>query len=202
MVNTPTLARGLAGLVSNKELLHNTWKEICHVVGKANWLSCWRANCNSPLHVWHNAGIRYLLVTFFTFHFSLFTTYPSLFAWLHSSFFTLHSSLFTLHSSPHTQAHSLGYILHSSFFTLFTIVAVLRGESCGEAGDTLPSPWEHRGHRHEGWFPPWGSPWGRGQKSESVSSNPRACVLTAALRTRQKKYALSCSVIDGRDRSG
>ncbi len=27
---------GLAGLVSNKELLHNTWKEICHVVGKAN----------------------------------------------------------------------------------------------------------------------------------------------------------------------
>lgn len=36
MVNTPTLARGLTGLVSNKELLHNTWKEICHVVGKAN----------------------------------------------------------------------------------------------------------------------------------------------------------------------
>ena len=36
MVNTPTLARGLAGLVSNKELLHNTWKEICYVVGKAN----------------------------------------------------------------------------------------------------------------------------------------------------------------------
>ncbi len=34
MVNTPTLARGLAGPVSNKELLHNTWKEICHVVGK------------------------------------------------------------------------------------------------------------------------------------------------------------------------
>ena len=127
----------------------------------------------APTHVWHNAGIRYLLVTFFTFHFS-----------------------------PHTQAHSLGYTFHSSFFTLFTIVAVLRGESCGEVGGTLPSPWEHRGHRHEGWFPPWGNPWGRGQKSESVSSNPRACVLTAALRTRQKKYALSCSVIDGRDRSG
>lgn len=36
MINTPTLARGLAGLVSNKELLHNTWREICHVVGKAN----------------------------------------------------------------------------------------------------------------------------------------------------------------------
>jgi len=45
MINTPTLARGLAGPVSNKELLHNTWREICHVVGKANWLSCWRANC-------------------------------------------------------------------------------------------------------------------------------------------------------------
>jgi len=36
MINTPTLARGLAGPVSNKELLHNTWREICHVVGKAN----------------------------------------------------------------------------------------------------------------------------------------------------------------------
>ena len=192
MVNTPTLARGLAGLVSNKELLHNTWKEICHVVGKANWLSCWRANWLScwrancltysacsrtlPLHMCDTTlvlGICWL-------HSSLFTTYPSSFAWLHFSLFTLHSSL----------------------FTLFTIVAVLRGESCGEVGGTLPSPWEHRGHRHEGWFPPWGNPWGRGQKSESVSSNPEACVLTATLRTRQKKYALSCSVIDGRDRSG
>ena len=176
MVNTPTLARGLAGLVSNKELLHNTWKEICHVVGKANCLSCWRANCNSPLHMCDTTlvlGICWL-------HSSLFTTYPSSFAWLHFSLFTLHSSL----------------------FTLFTIVAVLRGESCGEVGGTLPSPWEHRGHRHEGWFPPWGSPWGLGQKSESVSSNPEACVLTAALRTRQRKYALSYSVIDGRDRSG
>ena len=176
MVNTPTLARGLAGLVSNKELLHNTWKEICHVVGKANCLSCWRANCNSPLHMCDTTlvlGICWL-------HSSLFTTYPSSFAWLHFSLFTLHSSL----------------------FTLFTMVAVLRGESCGEVGGTLPSPWEHRGHRHEGWFPPWGSPWGLGQKSESVSSNPEACVLTAALRTRQRKYALSYSVIDGRDRSG
>ena len=44
-------------------------------------------------------------------HSSLFTTYPSSFAWL-----------------------------HSSLFTLFTIVAVLRGESCGEVGGTLPSP--------------------------------------------------------------
>ena len=121
MVNTPTLARGLAGLVSNKELLHNTWKEICHVVGKANWLSCWRANCNSPLHVWHNAGIRYLLVTFFTFHFSLFTTYPSLFAWLHSSFFTLHSSLFTLHSSLFTTYPSSFAWLHSSLFILHSL---------------------------------------------------------------------------------
>ena len=66
----------------------------------------------------------------------------------------LHFSLFTFHFSPHTQAHSLGYTfhhipklirlatlftLHSSFFTLFTIVAVLRGESCGEVGGTLPS---------------------------------------------------------------
>ena len=51
-------------------------------------------------------------------HSSLFTTYPSSFAWLHFSLFTLHSSL----------------------FTLFTIVAVLRGESCGEVGGTLPSP--------------------------------------------------------------
>ena len=195
MVNTPTLARGLAGLVSNKELLHNTWKEICHVVGKANWLSCWRANCNSPLHVWHNAGIRYLLVTFFTFH-----HIPKLIRL--ATLFILHSSLFTLHHIPKLIRLATLFTLHSSFFTLFTIVAVLRGESCGEVGGTLPSLWEHRGHRHEGWFPPWGSPWGRGQKSESVSSNPRACVLTAALRTRQKKYALSCSVIDGRDRSG
>ena len=52
------------------------------------------------------SGIRYLLVTFFTFHHipklirlatffilhsSLFTTYPSSFAWLHFSLFILHS---------------------------------------------------------------------------------------------------------------
>ena len=78
-------------------------------------------------------GICWLHFSLFTFHFSLFTTYPSSFAWLHSSFFTLHSS-------PHTQAHSLGYTFHFSLFTLFTIVAVLRGESCGEVGGTLPSP--------------------------------------------------------------
>ena len=51
-------------------------------------------------------------------HSSLFTTYPSSFAWLHFSLFILHSSFFTFHFSPHTQAHSLGYILHSSFFSL------------------------------------------------------------------------------------
>ena len=115
MVNTPTLARGLAGLVSNKELLYNTWRGICHVVGKANWLSCeranwlscWRANCNSPLHVWHNAGIRYLLVTFFTFH--------------HIPKLIRLATFFTLHSSPHTQAHSLGYTFHSSFFILHSL---------------------------------------------------------------------------------
>ena len=61
--------------------------------------------------------------------------------WLHSSLFTTYPSSFTwLHFSPHTQAHSLGYTFHSSLFTLFTIVAALRGESCGEVGGTLPSP--------------------------------------------------------------
>ena len=60
--------------------------------------------------------------------------------WLHSSLFTTYPSSFTwLHFSPHTQAHSLGYTFHSSLFTLFTIVAALRGESCGEVGGTLPS---------------------------------------------------------------
>ena len=122
MVNTPTLARGLAGLVSNKELLHNTWKEICHVVGKANWLSCeranwlscWRANCLTysacsrtlPLHMCDTTlvlGIRWL-------HSSLFTTYPSSFAWLHFSLFILHSSLFILHSLYHCSSSERGIL--------------------------------------------------------------------------------------------
>ena len=122
MLNTPTLARGLAGLVSNKELLHNTWKEICHVVGKANWLSCeranwlscWRANCLTysacsrtlPLHMCDTTlvlGIRWL-------HSSLFTTYPSSFAWLHFSLFILHSSLFILHSLYHCSSSERGIL--------------------------------------------------------------------------------------------
>ena len=61
----------------------------------------------------------------YTFHFSLFTTYPSSFAWLHFS--------------PHTQAHSLGYTLHFSLFTLhskcFTLIIffflLLRSPSSG-----------------------------------------------------------------------
>ena len=36
-------------------------------------------------------GICWLHFSLFTFHFSLFTTYPSSFAWLHFSLFTLHS---------------------------------------------------------------------------------------------------------------
>ena len=130
MINTPTLARGLAGLVSNKELLHNTWKEICHVVGKANWLSCeranwfscwranwlscWRANCLTysaysrtlPLHMCDTTlvlGICWL-------HSSLFTTYPSSFAWLHFSLFTLHSSFFILHSLYHCSSSERGIL--------------------------------------------------------------------------------------------
>ena len=64
----------------------------------------------APTHVWHNAGIRYSLVTFFTFHFSPHTQ-------AHSLGYTFHFSLFILHFSPHTQAHSLGYTFHSSLFT-------------------------------------------------------------------------------------
>ena len=139
MVNTPTLARGLAGLVSNKELLHNTWKEICHVVGKANWLSCeranwlscWRANCLTysacsrtlPLHMCDTTlvlGIRWL-------HSSLFTTYPSSFAWLHSSFFTLHSSLFTTYPSSFAWLHSSFFILHSLYHCSSSERGILRG---------------------------------------------------------------------------
>ena len=44
----------------------------------------------------------------------------------------LHFSLFTFHHIPKL-------IRLATFFTLFTIVAVLRGESCGEVGGTLPS---------------------------------------------------------------
>ena len=66
-------------------------------------------------------------------HSSLFTTYPSSFAWLHSS-------LFTLHHIPKLIRLATLFTLHFSLFTLFTIVVVLRGESCGVAGGTLPSP--------------------------------------------------------------
>ena len=65
-------------------------------------------------------------------HSSLFTTYPSSFAWLHFSFFTLH------HIPKLIRLATL-FTFHSSLFTLFTIVAVLRGKSCGEVGGTLPS---------------------------------------------------------------
>ena len=66
-------------------------------------------------------------------HSSLFTTYPSSFAWLHSS-------LFTLHHIPKLIRLATLFTLPFSLFTLFTIVVVLRGESCGVAGGTLPSP--------------------------------------------------------------
>ena len=49
-------------------------------------------------------------------HSSLFTTYPSSFAWLHFSLFILHSSFFILHSSLFT--------LHSSFFTLHSSLSL------------------------------------------------------------------------------
>ena len=71
----------------------------------------------SSLFTTYPSSFAWLHFSLFTLHFSLFTTYPSSFAWLHSSLFSLHSSLFSLHSSPHTQAHSLGYTLHSSLFT-------------------------------------------------------------------------------------
>ena len=51
----------------------------------------------------------------------------------------LHFSLFTFHHIPKLIRLATLFTLHSSFFTLFTIVAVLRGESCGEVGGTLPS---------------------------------------------------------------
>ena len=60
--------------------------------------------------------------------------------WLHFSLFTFHFSLFTFHHIPKLIRLATLFTLHSSFFTLFTIVAVLRGESCGEVGGTLPSP--------------------------------------------------------------
>ena len=43
-------------------------------------------------------------------HSSLFTTYPSSFAWLHSSFFILHSSLFILHSLYHCSSSERGIL--------------------------------------------------------------------------------------------
>ena len=48
-------------------------------------------------------GIRWL-------HFSLFTTYPSSFAWLHSSLFILHFSLFILHSLYHCSSSERGIL--------------------------------------------------------------------------------------------
>ena len=130
MVNTPTLARGLAGLVSNKELLHNTWKDICHVVGKANWLSCWRANWFSCwranwLSCWRANCLTYsaysrtlplhmcdttLVLGICWLHSSLFTTYPSSFAWLHFSLFTFHFSFFILHSLYHCSSSERGIL--------------------------------------------------------------------------------------------
>ena len=73
-------------------------------------------------------------------HFSLFTFHhiPKLIRL--ATLFILHSSLFTLHHIPKLIRLATLFTLHSSFFTLFTIVAVLRGESCGEVGGTLPSP--------------------------------------------------------------
>ncbi|WP_314818487.1 hypothetical protein [Capnocytophaga gingivalis] len=61
----------------------------------------------------------------FTLLFSLFTTYPSSFAWLHFSLFTFHhipklirlATLFTFHFSLFT-LHSSLFTLHSSLFTL------------------------------------------------------------------------------------
>ena len=126
MVNTPTLARGLAGLVSKRIFLYIGGRIASLVGGR---IAIRPYMCDTTLVL----GICWLHFSLFTFHFSPHTQAYSL-------GYTLHSSLFTLHSSPHTQAHSLGYTLHSSFFTLFTIVEVLRGESCGEVGGTLPSP--------------------------------------------------------------
>ena len=66
-------------------------------------------------------------------HSSLFTTYPSSFAWLHSSLFTLHSSFFTLKNYPTlpsklisksfwaSTANSIGSLLSTSFPKPFTM---------------------------------------------------------------------------------
>ena len=59
------------------------------------------------------------LTSLFIIHFSLFTTYPSSFAWLHSSLFSLHFSLFTLHHIPKLIRLATLFTLHSSLKMLY-----------------------------------------------------------------------------------
>ncbi|WP_315499651.1 hypothetical protein [Capnocytophaga gingivalis] len=61
----------------------------------------------------------------FTFLSSLFTTYPSSFAWLHFSLFTFHSSLFSLLSSLFTTYPSSFAWLHFSLFTFHSSLKML-----------------------------------------------------------------------------
>ena len=118
MINTPTLARGLAGLVSKRIFLYIGGRIASLVGGR---IAIRPYMCDTTLVL----GIRWLHFSLFTFHHipklirlatlfilhsSLFTTYPSSFAWLHFSFFILHSSLFILHSLYHCSSSERGIL--------------------------------------------------------------------------------------------
>jgi len=130
MVNTPTLARGLAGLVSKRIFLYIGGRIDSLVGGR---IAIRPYMCDTTLVL----GICWL-------HSSLFTTYPSSFAWLHFSLFILHSSFFTLHSSLFI-LHSSLFILHSSFFTFHFSLFILHSLyhcSSSERG-ILRGGWRH-----------------------------------------------------------
>ena len=111
------MVRGAEGVKSEERRMKN--EECSQRVPTANF-------------TFHHIPKLIRLATLFTFHFSLFTTYPSSFAWLHFS-------LFTFHSSPHTQAHSLGYTFHSSLFTLHSSLFTLHSSLFTLLKNALPS---------------------------------------------------------------
>ena len=71
----------------------------------------------TSLFTTYPSSFAWLHFSLFTLHSSLFTTYPSSFAWLHSSLFTLHSSLFTFHHIPKLIRLATLFTFHSSLFT-------------------------------------------------------------------------------------
>ena len=73
----------------------------------------------SSLFTTYPSSFAWLHFSLFTLHFSLFTTYPSSFAWLHFSLFTLHFSLFTLHHIPKLIRLATLFTLHSSLKMLY-----------------------------------------------------------------------------------